>query len=161
MAFRTSGDGESSGDFFRPIPGMMVGALLNIEESGVVFKDKNGKDVPQMRWNFRLKDMAGTELFYVNEGEGAATVSKLVPSTTPDCVPAVADRLTSEATGKGSNFRAYMAALLNRPIEGALNTEDVAALVTEAIGKEAYLTFSYNQAEPPRVAISGLVAKPA
>ena len=160
MAFRGSGDGEG-GAFFHPVPGMMVGKLINIEESGVSFKDKNGKDVPQMRWNFRLKDMAGNLLFYVNEGEGAATTSKLVPEGTPDALEAIGDRLTSEATGKGSNFRAYMAALLNRPIEGALTADDVAALVAEAEGKEAYLTFAYNQADPPRVAISGLVAKTA
>lgn len=160
MAFRTSGDGEGSGDFFRPTPGMMVGALLSIEDSGVTFTDKNGKPSPQMRWNFRLKDMAGTALFYVNEGEGTATISKLVPGGTPNCIEAVGDKLTSEATGKGSNFRAFMAALLNRPIEGALSEADVAALVAEAIGKEVYLTFAYNQADPPRVAISGLVAKP-
>jgi len=166
MPFNTSGDGTGA-DYFRATPGMLRGVFLNCTD-GPVFTRKNDKgeieDAPQMRWNFRLKDLAGNPLWYINEdtkhGDLTATVSKLVPQGTPNAIEAVTDALSSTATGPKSKARSWFAALLNRPIEGALSESDIAALLAECEGKEVYLTFAYNTATPPRVAITGIVPMP-
>ena len=127
MPFAASGDG-TGGDYFRAVPGMMRGVFIGTSD-GPTFKKKDEKtgemvDAPQMRWHFRLKDTAGTPLFYVNdevEINGVKNVtSRLVPEGYPESKEAVADALSSVATGLKSKARSWFAALLNRPIEGAL-----------------------------------------
>lgn len=167
MPFNASGDGTGV-DYFRATPGMLRGVFLNCTD-GPVFKKKNDKtgemeDSPQMRWNFRLKDLTGTPLWYINEekqvGDSTVTVSKLVPEGTPEAIEAITDALSSSATGPKSKARSWFVALLNRPIEGALSEAQIEALLAECEGKECYLTFAYNTATPPRVAITGLVPMP-
>lgn len=141
---------------------MQRGVFLGCEESGVSFKfkdEKTGqeKDNPQMRWSWELNDMAGNPVFYVNEDIGGKIVSKVVPEGTPGAERAKVDSLSSEATGPKSKYRKWVQAMLGRTIEGPLSAEQAEALIEECKGKESYLTFGPNQANPPRITVSDVI----
>lgn len=134
------------GDFFSPPNGRYIGVFRGTEDGPVTKqnKERNGVLVPveqgTIRWLFDLYNQDGTPV--INPSKPG--------------VPAIGEGLSSDTVGVGRGTPAKGRVWLTKLLESKgltfvepRTSEDVQAMVTNAIGAYAFLTFGNNRAGKP------------
>lgn len=126
----TSGEGQY---FYKHrSPGMFLVEFMGIEDAPSTTNPK-GETVERVAWNFKLYTLKGEPVI---DNEFEDEDGNVVPQQ------AVVGRVTTTATGKKSNFEAFIQALLGRAINREAGQEDdPSTLIAEAVGAKAIANF--------------------
>lgn len=137
----SSGDGKY---FYKPTQGgLFLVEFVGIEDAPSTTNPK-GETVERVAWNFKLFTIQGEPVIDNNFEDEDGNV---VPQQ------AVVGRVTTTATGRKSNFEAFIKALLGRDVNREAGQEDDPAdLIAEAVGQKAIANFvvdgTWNDGSP-------------